>query len=167
MKSRSNRAEVRNPVLALPALRALRALDPDSKALMAVLLLDLRRDAGSRSKRSWARRKAFTAAYWSVVSIYAGHIFRALHPGSARRKPPVMIVRQTGYPDLEADDWANASRLYSERREESGLGASAFPEAILLLGDVPVGRISYNGRIWPRGEWHADTTPIFDIRQEG
>ena len=75
-----------------------------------------------------------------------------------------MIIRQTGYPDLEACDWADASRLYGERREASGFGASAFPEAILLLGDISVGRISYNGRIWPLGEWHADMKPIFDNR---
>ena len=166
MTPRSNRADVRNPVLALPAIRALQALDPEIKALLSALLLDLRRDARARSERSWASRKAYVAAYWAAISTYSGHIVRALRQGSARRKPNVMIVRQAGYPDLEADDWADASRLFSERREESGLGASLFPDAILLLGGIPVGRISYNGRIWPLGEWRPDTTPIFDNRQQ-
>lgn len=45
MTDRSNRAEVRNPVLALPSVRALQALDPDLRALLVNLLKDLRSDA--------------------------------------------------------------------------------------------------------------------------
>jgi len=42
---RSARAETRNPVLALPAIDALRALDPAAQAALRLVLLDLQQDA--------------------------------------------------------------------------------------------------------------------------
>lgn len=165
MTPRSSRAEVRNPVLGLPAIRALQALDPQIRALLVALLLDLRRDARARSTKNWNGRKAFIAAYWAVVAVYCGHVAKALRPRRTNgRKPLVMTIRQDGYPDLAAFDWAEASRLYSERRARSGLGASMFPEATVVLDDVPIGRLSYNGRIWPLGPFRPDAQPIYDNR---
>ncbi|MDF0545025.1 hypothetical protein PX699_21985 [Sphingobium sp. H39-3-25] len=42
---------------------------------------------------------------------------------------------------------ADASRRYCGRRDQTGLGASTFPEATLVREGIVVGRISYNGRI--------------------
>lgn len=162
--NRSARAHVRNPVLALPAIQALQALEPELRALLAVLLLDLRRDARTRADKSWASRKAFMAAYWSVVAVYAGHVAAALGPAPGGRRPLGMIVRQANYPDLPAADWSEASELFAARRDRSGLGASMFPDAEVLLADIVVGRISYNGRIWPPKPWHLDVQPIHDNR---
>ena len=78
-----------------------------------------------------------------------------------RRRRPFRIV-QKGYPDIWAADWADASRLYCDRRDMNGLGASMFPEATLLLEHMPVGRISYTGRIWLPGEWRPDDRPLYD-----
>ena len=154
---------VRNPVLGLPASRALQALAPELRALLAALLLDLRRDARLRSERSWASRKAFMAAYWAVVAVYAGHIARALClKRGAMSRSPEMLLRQEGYPDLQAQDWAEASVLYASRRDRSGLGARMFPEAAIVLDGVAVGRISYNARIWPPGPWRPGMQPIHD-----
>jgi hypothetical protein len=165
MNARSRRAEVRNPVLALPTIRALQALDPEIRAHLCALLLDLRRNARARSEKSWKSRKAFLAAYWAVVSTYAGHVMTALRPQTqSRRKNLAMIVQQEGYRDVEAADWAEASRIYSERRDNSGLGASMFPEGTVALDGVAIGRISYNGRIWPPGPWRPDMRPIHDNR---
>jgi len=75
---RSARREVRNPVLALPAARALQALDPRTRAILADLLADLAADAAHRAQRSWAQHKGIMAAYWKAVSVYARHIRRAL-----------------------------------------------------------------------------------------
>lgn len=155
---------VRNPVLALPAVRALQALAPELRALLAVLLLDLRRDARERSAKNWKARKAFMAAYWSVVAVYAGHIAGALSNQQSGRRTPKMIVHQDGYPDLTARDWTEASDFYAARRDHSGLGASRFPDASVLLAGIPVGRISYNGRIWPPIPWQPDVQPIHDNR---
>ena len=88
MTSRSNRAEVRNPVLALPSIRHLQALDPETRALLRALLLDLRADARARADKCWRTRKPPLAAYWAAVAVYAGHVARALtkpaEPSSVR-----------------------------------------------------------------------------------
>lgn len=82
MKGRSTQAHVRNPVLALPAMAALRRLDPVTRALLRRLLLDLQADARARAEVSWQRRKPPMAAYWAAVAVYAGHIARALRSTS-------------------------------------------------------------------------------------
>src|SRR3546814_18624299 len=51
MTRRSSRAEVRSPVLALPAARLIRAMPANIRALLAVLLLDLAADARRRSRK--------------------------------------------------------------------------------------------------------------------
>jgi hypothetical protein len=166
MTRRSNRAEVRNPILALPAARLLQAMPADTKMFLAVLLIDLAADARRRSRSSWDSRKAFVAAYWATVAVYAGHIARILYRSERRtaiRKP--FRITQKAYPDLVAADWAEASRLYCERRDQLGLGASQYPEALIMVGTTPVGRISYNGRIWMPGPWEPGDEPLFDNRR--
>ena len=164
MDHRSRRDEVRNPVLGLPSARLLHALPTETRLLLSVLLHDLATDARARSRKSWDSRKAFVAAYWATVAVYAGHIARSLASRDLpRRRQPFRIV-QKGYPDIFAADWAEASRLYSDRRDLSGLGASMFPDATLLVEHMPVRRISYNGRIWLPGEWHPDDQPLYDNR---
>lgn len=76
-RPRSNRREVRNPVLSLPAFREL-ASSRETRAFLRPLLLDLRRDAAERANKCWKTHKAPMAAYWKAVSVYAGHIARAL-----------------------------------------------------------------------------------------
>src|SRR3546814_2946034 len=92
------------------------------RALLAVLLLDLAADARRRSRTSWGNRKVFVAAYWATVAVYAGHVARVLGGAgrqAASRKP--FRVIQRGFPELAAANWANASDLYCERRDRSGL----------------------------------------------
>lgn len=167
MTSRPNRTEVRNPVLGLPAARLLQTLPAEQRLILAVLLRDLSNDARRRARINWDRRKAFLAAYWSTVAVYAGHIARLLSAGGGRRpaRKPFRVV-QKGFPDLAATDWADASRLYAERRDHVGLGASMYPDALLLVFDHPIGRISYNGRIWPVDDWQPGTTPLYDNRTD-
>lgn len=54
------------------------ALSPESRAALADALSDLRADARARSDHSWRANKPATAFYWRVVSIYAGHLARAV-----------------------------------------------------------------------------------------
>ncbi|MHA6767672.1 hypothetical protein [Sphingobium ummariense] len=161
---RSNRAEIRNPVLALPAARLLATIDPDTRTILAFLLHDLQQDARSRSRQSWDRRKAFMAAYWAAVATYTGHILRALDGTKADRRRKALLVRQAGFPDLPARDWAEVSCCYGERRDRSGLGASEFPEGEIIIGDTVIARISYNGRIWLAGPWRPGDKPLYDNR---
>ena len=79
-----------------------------------------------------------------------------------QHKPVSLIVRQAGFPDIMVQTLADASRRYCERRDQTGLGASAFPEAELMLDGVVVGRISYNGRIWQPVPWRPGDRPIYD-----
>jgi len=75
---RARRADVRNPVLALPAATRLEGLSPALRAELRALLMDLRRDAQVRAEDCWRRHKAPMAAYWKAVAVYAGHIARVL-----------------------------------------------------------------------------------------
>jgi hypothetical protein len=167
MEHRSRRAEVRNPVLGLPLARLLLAIPIGCRLPLSILLRDLARDARGRARTSWNTRKAFMAAYWAAVAVYAGHISRVLldrHERPLARKP--FRIVQRGFPDVHAADWADASRLHDRRRDKLGLGASEFPEAVLHLGDHAIARISYNGRIWPLGEWLPGAEPIYDNRAD-
>ena len=82
---RSSRREVRNPVLALPASRALRDLPLDSRMALAMVLHDLARDARERADKCWRRHKAPMAAYWYAISVYANHTRRVLISGRIAR----------------------------------------------------------------------------------
>lgn len=57
-----------------------------------------------------------------------------------------------------------ASERYSALRDASGFGASRFPNGKIMDGGRHVANVSYNGRIWPLGNWHPDMTPIYDNR---
>ena len=51
--------------------------DGARNSLIAALLA-LRSDAAGRAAYSWAKHKAPMALYWKVVSVYAGHLARAV-----------------------------------------------------------------------------------------
>jgi hypothetical protein len=78
MAERSNRREVRNPVLALPSMRRLQELPPDAREAVQDLLGDLVIDARGRAQASWVKNKGPMAAYWKAVGAYAHHIKRAI-----------------------------------------------------------------------------------------
>jgi len=81
--ARSSRREVRNPVLALPAARALQALPPEVREHLAQLLGELAADAQGRATVAWQTHKAPMAAYWKACAVYSGHLRRVL-----RATPP-------------------------------------------------------------------------------
>lgn len=78
MGERSNRREVRNPVLSLPSIQRLQDLPPEAREAVRDLLADLVVDARSRAQASWIKNKGPMAAYWKAVGAYAHHIKRAL-----------------------------------------------------------------------------------------
>lgn len=81
MDPRSNRADVRNPVLGLASVGRLQALPPDVRRDLAAVLMDLRREAQGLADKSWKTHKAPMAAYWKAVAVYAGHTARAIRDG--------------------------------------------------------------------------------------
>ncbi|MBO9589581.1 hypothetical protein [Devosia sp.] len=78
MAERSNRREVRNPVLALPSIRRLQELPPEAREAVRDILADLVVDARGRAQASWLKNKGPMAAYWKAVGAYAHHIRGAL-----------------------------------------------------------------------------------------
>lgn len=75
---RSERREVRNPMLALPASKKLMALPDGTRAVLREVLLELRTDAAARAKKCIQTHKWPMGVYWKCVSVYAGHIARVL-----------------------------------------------------------------------------------------
>lgn len=55
---------------------------------------------------------------------------------------------------VEVASLAEASRVYVELRDRSGLGASSMPEGRILDPDTGalVASLSYNGRVWDRDD---------------
>ena len=72
---------VQNSVLALPSMRAFRSLPLHTRELLAELLGELALAARQRADTRWRRHKGAMAAYWKAVSVYAGHVCRALLTG--------------------------------------------------------------------------------------
>lgn len=81
---RSAFPSVRNPLLNLPAMKRLQALPPETRAVIADLLQDLRNDARSRAEKSWRTNKPPMACYWKVVGVLAYHTCRAIRPAKAK-----------------------------------------------------------------------------------
>jgi hypothetical protein len=67
-----------NPLLKLPAGRALLELPAEQRAPLEALLRELRDQANVEAENSWRRRKGPMAAYWRAVSTYARHTAHAL-----------------------------------------------------------------------------------------
>lgn len=78
--NRSERREVRNPILALPAAQAILAQPQDVRSLLAELLMQLRADCQERAAKAWRTHKAPMACYWKACAVYAGHLARVLRP---------------------------------------------------------------------------------------
>ena len=75
---RSLRTDVRNPLLALPAFRELRAMPAEQRSALRMVLMSLATDARARAEKCWRTHKAPMAAYWKAVAVYAGHAARGL-----------------------------------------------------------------------------------------
>lgn len=67
-----------NPLLRLPAGRALQQLPKADRERIEAVMRALRDQANAEAETAWRRRKAPMAAYWRAVSTYARHIAHAL-----------------------------------------------------------------------------------------
>lgn len=76
--SRSIRADVRNPLLQLPAIEKLQAMPVECQAALRDVLKEISTDARARAEKCWRSHKAPMAAYWKAVAVYANHTRRAL-----------------------------------------------------------------------------------------
>lgn len=76
--SRRIAAEVRNPVLSLPAAAGLATLPPQARDALRALLKEISADARIRAEKCWRTHKGPMALYWKCVAVYTGHIARAI-----------------------------------------------------------------------------------------
>lgn len=67
-----------NPLLRLPAGRALLALPRADRQRIEAVMRELRDQANTEAEKAWQRRKGPMAAYWRAVSTYARHLAHAL-----------------------------------------------------------------------------------------
>jgi hypothetical protein len=75
MNDRSNRPDVRNPMLALPGVREAAASVPlEARAAMYRILMALRADSQLKASECWRKHKAPMALYWKCLAVYSGHI---------------------------------------------------------------------------------------------
>lgn len=70
-----------NPLLQLPAGKALMQLPREDRARIEVVLRELREQANAEAEAAWSRRKGPMAAYWRAVSTYSRHLAHALSQG--------------------------------------------------------------------------------------
>lgn len=70
-----------NPLLKLPAGKALLALPAEDRARIEAVCRELRDQANTEAESAWRRRKGPMAAYWRAVSTYARHLAHALSKG--------------------------------------------------------------------------------------
>ena len=70
-----------NPLLNLPAGKALLDLPPGDRARLEAVFRELRDQANTEAENAWRRRKGPMAAYWRAVSTYARHLAHALSKG--------------------------------------------------------------------------------------
>jgi len=78
----------KNPLLSLPAGRALAHLEPEQRIALEAQLRELRQQANQEAEKAWAKRKGPMAAYWRAVATYARHTAHAIgQPGRRLAHP--------------------------------------------------------------------------------
>lgn len=73
-----------NPLLRLPAGRALLDLPVQDRRRIEAVMRELRDQANAEAETAWRRRKGPMAAYWRTVATYARHLAHALSKEGGR-----------------------------------------------------------------------------------
>lgn len=84
-----------NPLLELPAGKALLALPEADRRRIEAVFRELREQANVEAEKAWRRRKGPMAAYWRAVATYARHLAHALRnpkcsPVTGTTRPPAL-----------------------------------------------------------------------------
>lgn len=73
---RSNRLDVRNPLLKLPSAADIAALPPEARLALRNLALDAAKAWRALGDECWRRSKPPMAAYWRSWAVNARHLAR-------------------------------------------------------------------------------------------
>jgi hypothetical protein len=82
MSDRSSRADVRNPMLALPSVQAMATLPTPLLDHLRAALREVEADARARADKCWNTHKAPMAAYWKAKAVDARHLRLAIRRGA-------------------------------------------------------------------------------------
>lgn len=97
-----------NPLLRLPAGRALLDLPAEDRQRIEAVMRDLRDQANAEAETAWRRRKGPMAAYWRAVATYARHVAHCLRHGTEVNdqapRPPVVPLQISLDCDHPRDD---------------------------------------------------------------
>jgi hypothetical protein len=105
------------------------------------------------------------SVYWinGAFQGFTGDEEAALEHARKRIAPELFL--QVGRKRYQVQSLEQASEFYCAARDRSGAGASRFPSAkIVTENGTEVASVSYNGRVWPAGDWKPGDTPIYDNR---
>jgi len=76
---RSSRADVRNPMLAIPEVQAeFEKLSPEASAALERVLRALSKTWRAKAEHSWKTRKPPLASYWAQNAVNARHLALAI-----------------------------------------------------------------------------------------
>lgn len=75
---RSNRPDVRNPMLALPGLARFADFEPAVVEALAVLMTEYETVCRQNAETCWRRHKAPMASYWKIWAVNLRHARVAL-----------------------------------------------------------------------------------------
>jgi hypothetical protein len=79
-------------------------------------------------------------------------------PAAALTAPMFLQIGRRRY---EVASFEQASAMFCKARDVAGEGASRTPSVrIVTENGAELARISYNGRVWPAGEWKPGTLPL-------
>jgi hypothetical protein len=81
---RSNRPDVRNPLLKLPSAADIQALPEEAREALRKLALDASRAWREQADECWRRHKPPMAAYWKAMAVNARHLAGLCRRGTVR-----------------------------------------------------------------------------------
>ncbi len=79
--------------------------------------------------------------------------------------PPMTLKIKGHTPSMVVADFAAASAAYAKARDESGEGASTFPEGELTRAGKKIARISYNAYIWHPVPYQPEHEPLYPSKE--
>jgi hypothetical protein len=79
MIARSNRPDVRNPLLGFPGLaECFAGLTPEARSALADALSIFAKEARKKAQFNWVKNKGPVALYWKWAGVNARHLSRLL-----------------------------------------------------------------------------------------
>lgn len=121
VRPRSSRADVRNPLLAIPEVKAQwDALPLEAKAALVSMLNAMSKTFRARGEAAWRKHKPPVAAYWKASAVNCRHLALAGRAGLCRGR----ALLATAHGDPQRPALEQASVLVTAGTRPKGSQAS-------------------------------------------